>query len=163
MVRLIPIIVLIIFFSISSFAECSVAPELSKWFAEAAIWVNLLIFVAEYLIGFIQDKVKLNYRIGFEYTKNGLRQKKDWENELNKWLVNLLPVLGSLFKRILPALAYSIYNYLRHKIKTEKNKNKKLQMELIIKKEQENQREEFKNTSDADYIDQFINRDSGEK
>lgn len=81
---------------------------------------------------------------------------------MKEWLGSVFNTILKFLKDNIPALAVALYHHLQNRLKRKENENKELQTQLDIEKEKEEQREKNRDVPDADYIDQFIDKDKGE-
>lgn len=78
------------------------------------------------------------------------------------WLKSATIIVYRFFKDNIPMIALSIFYYLRGVIRKKDNENKALKTELKTEAEKREMYEKNKNTSDADVVDEFINKSGGD-
>ena len=78
------------------------------------------------------------------------------------WLKSVFDIVYKCFKDNVPTIALAVFHHLKNVIQKKENENLALKTELKTEAEKKDLHEKNKNTSDADVVDEFINRGSGE-
>lgn len=78
------------------------------------------------------------------------------------WLKSVFDIVYKFFKDNVPTIALAIYNHLKNTIHKKENENLALRTEIKTANEKKDLYEGNKSTSDADVVDEFINKGSGE-
>jgi hypothetical protein len=78
------------------------------------------------------------------------------------WLQSVFDIVYKFFKENIPTFALAVYQYLRGVIQKKENENLALKTELKTEEEKRDLYEKNKNTSDADVVDEFINKSGGD-
>jgi len=78
------------------------------------------------------------------------------------WLKSVVDIVYRFFKDNVPTIALAVYHHLKGVIHKKENENRALKTELKTEAEKKELYEKNKNTSDADVVDEFINKSGGD-
>lgn len=77
---------------------------------------------------------------------------------MKEFLSSFFSAIFKFIKDNIPAVAIAVYNHLQNRIKRKENENLDLQTKLEIEKDKKEHYERTKNMDDADFVDDFIDR-----
>ena len=78
------------------------------------------------------------------------------------WVKSVFDIVYKFFKDNIPTIALAVFHHLKGTIQKKENENLALKTELKSEAEKKELYDKNKNTADADVVDEFINRGSGE-
>ena len=78
------------------------------------------------------------------------------------WLKSVFDIVYKFFKDNVPTIALAVYQYLKGVLQKKENENQALKTELKTETEKRELYEKNKNISDADVVDEFIGKGSGD-